>query len=50
MSKVATLGCMIDSFDKIRTIIGLFYGARIPQSTLNHLCDVVAARFGPLYG
>ena len=50
MSKIATLRCMIDSFDKIRTIIGLFYGACIPQSTLNHLCDVVAARFGPLYG
>ena len=49
-SKVVTLRCMIDSFDKIRTIIGLFYGARIPQSTLNRLCDVVAARFGPLYG
>ena len=29
---------MIDSFDKIRTIMGLFYGARIPQSTLNRLC------------
>ena len=41
---------MVDSFDKIRTIIGLLYGARIPQSTLNRLCDVVAARFGPLYG
>ena len=49
MSKVTTLRCMIDSFDKIRTIIGLFYGARIPRSTLNHVCDVVAARFGPLY-
>ena len=41
---------MINSFDKICTIIGLFCGARIPQSTLSHLCDVVAARFEPLYG
>ncbi len=40
---------MIDSFDKIRTIMGLFYGASIPQSTLNRLCYVVAAGFGPLY-
>ena len=50
MSKVVTLRCMIDSFDKIRDIIGLFYGARIPRSTLNRFCDVVAERFGPLYG
>ena len=41
---------MIDSFDKIRTIMGLFYGARIPRPTLNRFCDVVAARFGSLYG
>ena len=50
MSKVVTLRCMIDSFDKIRDITALFYGAGIPRSTLNHLCDVVAERFGPLYG
>ena len=37
------------SFEKIRKIAAMFYGARIPRSTLNYLCDVVAERFGPLY-
>ena len=50
MSKVAILRCMLDSFDKSRNIIGLFYGARIPRSALNRFCDVVAERFEPLYG
>ena len=49
MSQVATLRCMIDSFEKIRTIIRLFYGGQIPRSTLNHFCDVVAAGYEPLY-
>ena len=49
MSQVVTLRCMIDSFEKIRTIIRLFYEGWIPRSTLNHFCDVVAARYEPLY-
>ena len=49
MAQTLALKNMNISFGKIRKMFGMFYGAAIPRSTLNHFIRVGADRFEPLY-